>query len=126
MNSKRCVRVVAALCFLGLVVLCSMQWLPTELIGQQAAVTQQQESEGQGKLPILPVDKLPATNLNAKIPEGLAKQPPVPSDNPLTEEKVALGRKLFFDPILSEDATVSCASCHQPCLLYTSPSPRDS
>ena len=124
MNSKRSVRVVAALCFLGLVVLCSMQWLPTELIGQQAAVTQQQESEGQGKLPILPVDKLPATNLNAKIPEGLAKQSPVPSDNPLTEEKVALGRKLFFDPILSEDATVSCASCHQPDHGFASPAPK--
>jgi cytochrome c peroxidase len=32
--------------------------------------------------------------------------------NPLTEEKFELGRKLFYDPILSRDGTISCASCH--------------
>ena len=32
--------------------------------------------------------------------------------NPFTEAKAALGRKLFFDPILSRDNTISCASCH--------------
>jgi len=36
--------------------------------------------------------------------------------NPLTEEGVALGRKLFYDPILSKDNTISCSSCH---LSYT-------
>lgn len=40
--------------------------------------------------------------------------PPIPADNPLTVSKVALGKKLFFDPILSIDSTVSCASCHAP------------
>jgi cytochrome c peroxidase len=35
---------------------------------------------------------------------------------PLTKEKIALGRKLFYDPILSLDNTISCASCH---LSYT-------
>jgi len=39
--------------------------------------------------------------------------PSNPSDNPLTEEGVNLGRHLFYDPILSSDSTVSCASCHQ-------------
>jgi len=39
---------------------------------------------------------------------------PVPEDNPLTAETVALGKKLFFDPRLSGDSTVSCASCHSP------------
>jgi cytochrome c peroxidase len=33
-------------------------------------------------------------------------------ENPVTPEKVALGRKLFFDPRLSRDETISCASCH--------------
>jgi cytochrome c peroxidase len=33
-------------------------------------------------------------------------------ENPLSEAKIALGEKLFFDPILSRDHTVSCASCH--------------
>ena len=36
--------------------------------------------------------------------------------NPLTQEGIALGRKLFHDPILSKDSTISCASCH---LSYT-------
>lgn len=46
--------------------------------------------------------------------------PPVnPSDNPLTEEGIALGRKLFFDPILSADNTQSCASCHNPRNAFT-------
>jgi len=33
-------------------------------------------------------------------------------NNPLTEEGFLLGRKLFYDPILSKDNTISCASCH--------------
>jgi cytochrome c peroxidase len=32
--------------------------------------------------------------------------------NPLDAEKISLGRKLFYDPILSLDSTISCASCH--------------
>ena len=37
---------------------------------------------------------------------------PVPIDNPVTEEKVRLGRKLFFDRRLSANNTISCAMCH--------------
>lgn len=37
---------------------------------------------------------------------------PVPEDNPITVEKVALGRQLFFDKRLSADGTRSCYSCH--------------
>jgi cytochrome c peroxidase len=37
----------------------------------------------------------------------------IPSNNPLTEEGVALGKMLFFDPILSGDNSMSCASCHK-------------
>ena len=36
-----------------------------------------------------------------------------PLDNPITEEGVNLGRNLFYDPILSSDNTISCASCHK-------------
>jgi cytochrome c peroxidase len=36
------------------------------------------------------------------------------SNNPLTKEKIELGRALFYDPILSSDNTISCASCHSP------------
>lgn len=39
---------------------------------------------------------------------------PVPPDNPITTDKIALGRLLFFDPKLTGDASLSCASCHDP------------
>lgn len=48
-----------------------------------------------------------------KVPLGL-KPVPVPTDNPLTPEKVELGKLLYFDTRLSCDDTVSCASCHDP------------
>lgn len=46
------------------------------------------------------------------IPKGLPEMS-VPESNPLTEQGVALGRRLFYDPILSGNQTMSCASCHK-------------
>ena len=43
----------------------------------------------------------------------------IPSDNPQTPEKVALGEKLFFEGRLSADGTVACASCHNPDFAFT-------
>jgi len=43
----------------------------------------------------------------------------VPKDNPMTAEKVALGRELFFDKRLSADASISCAGCHAPERAFT-------
>ena len=43
----------------------------------------------------------------------------MPEDNPMTQEGVELGRRLFYDPILSADSTISCASCHLPELAFT-------
>ena len=43
----------------------------------------------------------------------------VPADNPLTEQAVALGRRLFYDPRLSGNNAVSCATCHQQRLAFT-------
>ena len=40
-------------------------------------------------------------------------------ENPLTRAKIELGRQLYFDPRLSKDSTVSCASCHDPSMGYT-------
>lgn len=42
-----------------------------------------------------------------------------PPDNPMTYDGVQLGRHLFYDPILSADSTMSCASCHDPHLAFT-------
>ncbi len=39
--------------------------------------------------------------------------PIIPADNPMTVEGIELGRRLFYDPILSGDSTMSCASCHK-------------
>ena len=39
---------------------------------------------------------------------------PAPKNNPITQEKVALGKKLFFDPILSRANNISCMTCHNP------------
>lgn len=39
---------------------------------------------------------------------------PTPKENPITSEKVALGKQLFFDPRLSGDNKMSCATCHLP------------
>lgn len=45
--------------------------------------------------------------------------PVIPSNNPLTVEGVALGKKLFFDPILSANNTQACADCHMPEFAFT-------
>lgn len=49
-------------------------------------------------------------------PESLAAlgPPPIPADNAMTPEKIALGEKLFFDPILSGNNAMPCSSCHLP------------
>jgi cytochrome c peroxidase len=53
-----------------------------------------------------------------QLPEGFPT-PRVPPDNPMTVEKVELGRQLFHDHRMSGDGTLSCASCHRPELAYT-------
>lgn len=47
-----------------------------------------------------------------EVPKGWPKPNYDFSKNPLTEEGFQLGRQLFYDPILSRDSTISCASCH--------------
>ena len=69
-----------------------------------------------------PVPDTPPIDLLAHArhpPPGL---PPVPepADNPLTAEKIALGRRLFFDRRLSLNGTLSCAMCHVPAQGFTS------
>ncbi|OHB86061.1 MAG: hypothetical protein A2V98_03120 [Planctomycetes bacterium RBG_16_64_12] len=57
-----------------------------------------------------------------EVPLGLPPVP-VPEDNPITPEKVALGKKLYFDVRLSKDGTVSCATCHDPNTAWTEHEP---
>lgn len=51
------------------------------------------------------------TPYTLNIPAGITA-PIIPTDNPLTEEGIALGRKLFYDKILSANNTQACATCH--------------
>lgn len=53
-----------------------------------------------------------------RLPAGFPA-PRVPADNPMTEEKVALGRRLFYDKRLSGNGTQACASCHQQGRAFT-------
>jgi cytochrome c peroxidase len=58
-------------------------------------------------------------SLVLRPPLGLDLYMPVPDANPLTPQKIALGKKLFFDKRLSHDGTLSCASCHDPKLAFS-------
>jgi cytochrome c peroxidase len=52
------------------------------------------------------------------LPPGFPA-PRVPEDNPMTEAKVELGRRLFYDVRLSGNETQSCGTCHRPELAFT-------
>jgi cytochrome c peroxidase len=57
-----------------------------------------------------------------KAPLGLPPVP-IPPDNPPTAETIALGRRLSYDPAISVDGTIACASCHNPTLGFTDNKP---
>ncbi|MFT5822407.1 MAG: cytochrome c peroxidase [Crocinitomix sp.] len=56
------------------------------------------------------------------VPMGFPT-PTFPEGNKLTQERIDLGRMLFYDPILSLDSTVSCASCHNQALAFADNKP---
>jgi cytochrome c peroxidase len=70
------------------------------VLAMLAAVTTS-STAGQGRLAALPAEV------------------PAPPDNPTTPERAALGRLLFWDPILSGQKDVACATCHHPALGYS-------
>ncbi|MCB8961577.1 MAG: right-handed parallel beta-helix repeat-containing protein [Ardenticatenales bacterium] len=66
---------------------------------------------------ILPEDSGAGSRTILPSYTGLQREFPAinsPADNPTTEAKVALGRLLFYDPILSAENDISCAHCHHP------------
>ncbi|MBI3781946.1 MAG: c-type cytochrome [Deltaproteobacteria bacterium] len=59
-----------------------------------------------------------------QLPLGLeAASAFIPENNPMTDEKIALGKLLYFDPRWSKDKSISCASCHNPYHGFTDPAP---
>jgi len=73
--------------------------------------------------PSIPADSLPPEIDMQTVPAGFKRLPLPPADNELTPQKVRLGRRLFFDPILSQDGTMACASCHRPEHGFAGPQP---
>ena len=71
-------------------------WISVWSCGKEEQKKKVQEQDDISKLAALPLEA------------------PVPADNPLTKEKIALGKLLFFDPILSGNKDVACATCHHP------------
>jgi cytochrome c peroxidase len=60
----------------------------------------------------------PADTYVWRLPRGVP-HPKVPADNPMSEAKVRLGRRLFYDTRLSGNGTFACASCHQQKRAFT-------
>lgn len=54
-----------------------------------------------------------------EYPSSFGSRFVIPENNPLTEEGVALGRMLFYEPLLSKTNTISCSSCHQQSLAFS-------
>jgi cytochrome c peroxidase len=66
----------------------------------------------------------PSEVYEPEIPLGLDEEGfHVPKDNPLTKNKIALGRLLFFDKRMSDDNSISCSTCHIPALAFTDGQP---
>jgi len=63
-------------------------------------------------------DGATTTPYDFKTPVGFVP-PNIPSSNPMTVEGVSLGRKLFYDPMLSENDVQSCSSCHNQDFAFT-------
>lgn len=68
-------------------------------------------------------EKLTSGSYTLDLPLGLqAGAAYVPDNNPLTAEKIALGKLLYFDTRLSNDGSIACASCHIPYHGFADPS----
>ena len=80
------------------------------LAGAAAQDGPPQKAEGPDTRPLVPADTLP-TPLVRTAPLGIEE---LADGFTASEEEVALGRALFFDPILSGRRTIACASCHRP------------
>src|SRR5436190_20021700 len=103
MSSEK-IRVIILFAFFAALVAFAVTYSPTSALSRPA----------DQRSPVLPIGK----PLQIKVPLGLPPLP-VPADNPPTAETVALGRRLYYDPALSADNTISCASCHSPQAGFT-------
>jgi len=102
----------------------SLAYLPTILAGLLLAGCSGQAPDAPASAapaaaaeaaPAPPGETLTSGDFSMVLPLGLqAGAAYVPDANPLSKEKIELGRLLYFDPRLSRDNSVSCATCHAP------------
>jgi cytochrome c peroxidase len=116
----------AGLCALVLVLAmlpvgCQQSEPPADTATPPSGAEGQSSAAATAETPPEPVAEEPAAGTGAeqpKVPLGL--QPvPVPDDNPMTADKIELGKLLYFDTRLSKDGTISCATCHDPKMAWT-------
>ncbi len=74
-------------------------------------------------LPASQAGQQPEGSYQWVLPKGFPR-PKVPSDNPMTEAKVRLGRYLFYDLRMSVNGSESCATCHRQELAFTDGKPQ--
>jgi cytochrome c peroxidase len=72
-----------------------------------------------------PAPPITATSALGLGPEKLGPlpPPPIPPNNPQTARKIQLGKELYFDTRLSQDNTISCATCHSPTMGWSDKGP---
>ena len=58
-------------------------------------------------------EPIPKDETPYELSYGELPAPVLPTDNPLTQQGVQLGKMLFYETMLSKDGTQSCASCHR-------------
>lgn len=71
---------------------------------------------------VLSASSNPSLDYVWEIPAWMPK-PVIPADNPMTKEKVKLGRYLFYEKRLSVNKEFSCASCHIQAFAFSDPKP---
>ncbi len=93
---------------------CAVVWF---LLGISAGDARGENAVG---APLVEIAQVAHGDYKLHLPLGLDESAVViPGDNPLTKEKVELGRLLFFDKRLSKNNTIACASCHMPQFAFT-------
>lgn len=81
----------------------------------QAGAAQQTATPAAAAATAPPAQVVKSGNWSLELPLGLqAAQAYIPADNPMSVEKIELGKLLYFDARLSKDRSISCASCHNP------------
>ncbi len=91
----------------------AMFWLGCGAAVARGQADSQESTSGEGTLLAVPADELPPYICNNPVPIGFTQGPPAPA-LPDSQALVRLGRQLFFDPKLSADESLACATCHRP------------